>query len=84
MRDSGEQADKNIVIPCEDPKCNFYKDITHHPHHISTEISNLFELNKSLEHKTTAPSDVLGRDEAAEIIAQSMRTYEKHYCGKMK
>ena len=41
-------------------------------------------MYKSLEHKETAPTDVMGREEAAEIVAQSIRTYERHYCGKMR
>ena len=84
MTDGGETDDKIIAIPVGDPTWNFYQDITQLPPHISNEIINFFEVYKSLEHKETAPSDVMGREEAAEIIAQSMRNYEKHYCGKMR
>ena len=84
MTDGGEIDDKIIAIPVGDPTWSFYQDITQLPPHVSNEIINFFEVYKSLEHKTTAPSDVMGRDQAAEIIAQSMRMYERHFCGKMR
>lgn len=84
MTDGGAIDDKIIAIPVGDPTWNFYQDITQLPPHISNEIINFFEVYKSLEHKETAPTDVMGREEAAEIVAQSIRTYERHYCGKMR
>lgn len=84
MDDNNEIDDKIIAIPLEDPMWNFYKDISQLPPHISSEISNFFEVYKTLEHKHTATSAVLGREDAMEIIAESMRTYETHYCGKIR
>jgi len=83
MMDGEDYDDKIIAIPVEDPTWNFYQDLMQLPPHVTSEIANFFEVYKSLEHKTTATNDVLGREGAMEIIAESMDNYEKHYCGKM-
>lgn len=83
MMDGDDYDDKIIAIPVSDPTWNFYKDLMQLPPHITTEIANFFEVYKSLENKRTATNDVLDKAGAIEIIAQSLQSYEKHFCGKM-
>lgn len=84
MIDNDECDDKIIAIPLEDPTWNFYKDISQLPPHFSSEIAHFFEVYKSLENKVTATSEVLGREAAEAVIAETMDIYEKHFCGKFK
>lgn len=84
MVDDNECDDKIIAIPFYDPTWNFYEDIDQLPPHVSNEIVHFFEVYKTLEHKETAPSQVLGRDEAIKIISKCMERYLVHFCGKSK
>lgn len=83
MIDSDENDDKIIAIPAHDPTWNFYKSIHQLPPHIMSEIVHFFEVYKNLEHKTTAPSEVMGPEDARAIIAECMGIYERHYCGRI-
>jgi len=84
MKDGDDIDDKIIAIPFEDPTYNFYQDVSELPPHLSSEMAHFFEVYKSLEHKVTTASDVLGRDEAIRIVREAMDIYETHFCGKMK
>jgi inorganic pyrophosphatase len=80
MIDCNESDDKIIAIPKKDPTWNFYRDINNLPPHISSEITHFLEVYKSLEHKHTTTTEVLGPEEAKGIIAEAMINYEKHFC----
>jgi len=84
MVDCDEADDKIIAIPLKDPTWNFYKDISALPPHISSEISHFFEVYKSLENKVSAATEVLGPDDARNIIAEAIHMYEIHFCGRLK
>ncbi len=84
MTDNDECDDKIIAIPCKDPTWNFYKEITQLPPHILQEIMHFFEVYKALENKETAISEMLNKEEAMNIIEQSMERYLVHFCGKSK
>lgn len=84
MIDDDECDDKIIAIPLQDPTWNFYQDVTQLPPHILSQITNFFEVYKSLEHKSTAMSNTLGREAAIHIIQETMHTYKKHFCGLME
>lgn len=82
MIDDDEVDDKIIAIPSQDPTWNFYTDIGQLPPHYGSEISHFFEVYKGLEHKTTATSDALPREDAIRVIDECMERYFVHYCGK--
>lgn len=82
MIDQSEIDDKIIAVPVHDPNFHGVKDIQDLRGHISNEIAHFFEVYKSLEHKNTATSETLGREDAIAIIAESMERYEVHFCGK--
>ena len=82
MIDEDEIDDKIIAIPFEDPSWNFYHEIGELPPHYGSEISHFFEVYKGLEHKHTATSDALTREEAVKVIEDCMQRYEVHFCGR--
>lgn len=82
MIDDDEVDDKIIAIPREDPTWNFYTDFDQLPPHYGNEISHFFEIYKALEHKHTATSNALPREDAIKVIEECMERYFVHYCGK--
>lgn len=82
MIDGDEVDDKIIAIPFEDPTRNAYRDITELPPHTANEIAHFFEVYKALEHKHTATSDALPRQEAIAVIRDCIERYAVHFCGK--
>lgn len=77
MLDGGMSDEKIIAVPVGDPTYNTYRDIQELPAHIYEEMTHFFEVYKALEHKVTTVNEVLHREEAEKIIAQSIENYEK-------
>jgi inorganic pyrophosphatase len=75
MIDNGRDDEKIIAIPFNDPTYNNYKDISQLPKHIFDEMRHFFEVYKNLEHKETAVDEVKGKEEALEIIKNSINNY---------
>lgn len=79
MIDSGRNDEKIIAIPFNDPNYNMYKNIDDLPEHIFEEMKHFFKVYKNLEHKTTAVDAVKGRDDALQIIASAIESYNKTF-----
>lgn len=82
MVDGGCCDDKIIAVVEHDPTWNFYKEYGELPPHIGSEIAHFFEVYKQLEGRTTAISEVYGREVAEQIISECMERYLVHFCGK--
>ena len=61
MVDGGEDDEKIIAIPFNDPTFNTFQDISELPDHIFSEMTHFFEVYKELEHKETTVEKVCGR-----------------------
>ena len=83
MIDNGRNDEKIIAIPFNDPTYNTYTDITQLPAHIFEEMCHFFTVYKTLENKETAVDEVLTREKAVEIIASTIESYKKGFCGKL-
>jgi len=84
MVDNQEVDEKIIAIPFRDPVYSGYRDVSTLPQHILTEISHFFEVYKALEHSETSVKMIVDREKALEIIAESLRMYEKVFPQKRK
>ena len=80
MIDSDHRDEKIIAIPFSDPTYNHYKDISELPSHIFDEMRHFFSVYKNLENKETAVDEVKGREEAIEIIKESIDHYIDVFC----
>lgn len=80
MIDGGEDDEKIIAIPFNDPTFNTFKDISELPEHIFNEMTHFFEVYKALEHKSTSVETVAGRENAIEIIQKCIDSYVETYC----
>jgi len=84
MVDNQEVDEKIIAIPFRDPVYSGYRDVSTLPQHILTEISHFFEVYKALEHSETSVKMIVDREKALEIIAESLKMYEKVFLQKRK
>lgn len=79
MIDGGEEDEKIIAIPNNDPYLNEYKDISEMPRQIIDEMMHFFEVYKQLEGKKTTVDKMLGRAEAEDVIEKCINNYKKKF-----
>lgn len=79
MIDDGENDQKIIAIPFNDPNYNMCRDLNDLPQHIFEELQHFFSVYKSLEHKSTTVDEVTGLKEAQEVIDYAMANYIEHF-----
>ncbi|MFB6152260.1 MAG: inorganic diphosphatase, partial [Haloarculaceae archaeon] len=80
MDDDGEQDDKVIAVPSEDPRYDHVQDLDDVAQQTRDEIEEFFETYKNLE--PGKETETLGwEDKAAamEAIEHSMDLYEEHF-----
>ncbi len=82
MVDGDDIDEKIIAVPFRDPSLSCYQDISELPKHTFEEIQHFFTVYKSLEGKSTAVKEVLGREEAVAIIQHCIDEYRHYYCGQ--
>jgi inorganic pyrophosphatase len=77
MIDGGEQDDKILAVPVDDPKSNHIKNIEDLPESLLNEIVQFFQEYKRLEGKST---EVLGWEdynEALKVVKHSIMLYKE-------
>lgn len=79
MIDSDEIDEKIIAIAEDDPSLNTYQNISELPEHLFNEISHFFQVYKELEGKTTVVKEVLGKEDAKNIIELCIKQYYKTF-----
>ena len=84
MTDNGLNDEKIIAVANNDPFYNGYKDISEVPDHVMEEIKHFFSVYKTLEGKSTAIDQVLGREDAEKIIEECIRAYHNQIEPKVK
>ena len=76
MRDGNALDQKIIAVPIQDPSYNSYESILQIPKHIFDELSNFFEVYKTLEGVQTEVKGISGVYDSLRIIQQSIESYE--------
>ncbi|MBQ3408427.1 MAG: inorganic diphosphatase [Clostridia bacterium] len=79
MIDGGEEDEKVICIPVNDPYLNGFKDLSELPSQILDEIMHFFEVYKQLEGKQTTIDKMLGRAEAEKIVQKCIDNYKEKF-----
>lgn len=79
MKDGIYLDEKIIAVPVKDPSFNCYDSISQIPQHIYKEVSNFFEVYKSLENVNTAVDGVFDENEAKKVIKKSIENYKKTF-----
>ena len=79
MVDEDFADEKIIAIAKSDPYLNGYRDISTLPNQILSEMKHFFEVYKQLEHKQTTVQQIMGREEAEEIIERCIKRYNEKF-----
>lgn len=80
MDDDGEQDDKIIAVPTEDPRFDHIEDLDDIPIHQQKEIDEFFETYKNLEAgKRTETLGWEGREAALSAIEHAQELYEETF-----
>lgn len=79
MIDNGDEDEKIICIPVNDPYLNGFHDITELPTQTLDEIMHFFEVYKQLEGKQTTVDKMQGRAEAEAIIEKCINNYKEKF-----
>ena len=82
MTDGVSFDEKIIAVPVRDPSYNSYASIKDIPVHIFDEISNFFEVYKTLEGVQTEIKGVNDVDVAVEVIKKAMDGYKEEFLNK--
>lgn len=80
MLDNGQNDEKIVAIPYNDPNYNVYTDIDHLPRHVFDEMRHFFTVYKNLENKTTAVDEVADREAAIRTIDAAIDHYIDVFC----
>ena len=76
MLDSGEQDDKVIAVPVDDPRFDEVQDKADVNKHTLKEIEHFFSTYKKIQEKSVAISGFNGRDAAMEAFNKSVKMYQ--------
>ena len=79
MVDGGENDEKIIAIPFNDPTYNSCKSIKDLPSHIFEEMKHFFQVYKALENKNTAVDEILDADDARKVITKAIQNYKETF-----
>ena len=77
MIDNDDVDEKVIAVPVNDPSYNGFNNISELPQHIFDEISHFFTVYKQLEGKPTSVLEILGPEQAIQIIQESIDCYDE-------
>lgn len=76
MTDGEAHDEKIIAVPIHDPSFNCYDSIYQLPKHLFDEVSNFFEVYKTLEGVPTKVNAIKGEDDAIDIIKECIDNYK--------
>lgn len=77
MIDDGDQDDKILAVPTQDPRYQEVQDLEDVAPHLLKEIAQFFQDYKALEGKETEVQGWVGKEEAFKAIKHSIELYKK-------
>jgi inorganic pyrophosphatase len=77
MVDDGENDEKIICVPLEDPEYRSYSHYSELPDHRLDELKSFFEDYKKLENKDVNVENFADAEEAKEAVRHAMKLYEE-------
>ncbi|TCT25613.1 inorganic pyrophosphatase [Melghiribacillus thermohalophilus] len=78
MIDSGEEDQKLLAVPTEDPRFNDVQTLDDIPKHKLDEIAHFFQTYKDLQGKKTEIGDWEGPEAAAKLIDECVKRYQEN------
>ena len=83
MRDEKGIDDKIVAVSVHDPAFNDFTDKSQLPAHLLRELRRFFEDYKALEHKQVVVEDLLGPQDAVQIIRDGLELYRRLRRGEL-
>ena len=83
MRDEKGVDDKIVAVSVNDPAFAHFVDKKELPAHVLRELTRFFQDYKSLEQKQVVVEDLLGPDQAVEIIRDALELYRRLRRGEL-
>jgi len=77
MLDSGEEDDKIIAVPVDDPRWDDVKDLKDLNAHTLREIEHFYSTYKKLQNKEVITKDFAGKAKAEEIVKMGIKMYKE-------
>lgn len=77
MNDSGEEDDKIIAVPVDDPRWNDVKDLKDLNTHTLKEIEHFYSTYKKLQKKEVIVKDFAGKTKATEVFELGIKMYKE-------
>ncbi len=77
MNDSGEEDNKIIAVPCDDPYYDYIKDLKDLPPHFLKELSYFMEHYKDMKNKKVVANKYFGVKEAKEEFARAVKRFKR-------
>ena len=81
MIDGGDQDDKVITVATKDRYLRELESVDQLPRHIVDELKHFFSVYKALEGKVTETKEMLGPDEAKDMVSVCMKRYREKFPG---
>jgi len=82
MVDDGENDEKIICVPLEDPEYRSYESYDELPEHRLDELKSFFEDYKKLEDKEVNVEDFADAEEAKAAVRHAMELYDEQFPGR--
>lgn len=79
MIDSGDNDDKIIAVPTDDPRWNDIKDLEDVNSHTIKEIEHFYSTYKQLQKKEVKVTGFEGRDAAHTAIKEGLKLYQEKF-----
>ena len=79
MIDGGDQDDKVITVATKDRYLRDLENVDQLPKHIVDELKHFFSVYKALEGKVTETKEMLGPEEAKEMVSVCMKRYREKF-----
>lgn len=79
MIDDGDQDDKIIAVPVDDPRFKNYQDLEDIQPHVKDELKHFFETYKELQNKEVRVHEFYGCEEAIKAVETSMALYKEKF-----
>ncbi len=77
MNDSGDNDNKIIAVPCDDPRWSDVQDLKDLNEHTLREIAHFYSTYKDLQKKKVIVSGFKGAKEAKEAFEEGVKLYKK-------
>lgn len=77
MNDSGEEDDKIIAVPVDDPRWNDVKDLKDLNTHTLKEIEHFYSTYKKIQKKEVITKDFADKKKAQEVFEMGIKMYKE-------